>query len=88
MPKTIKFICPKCGCNRLVSIESIPVSRPIINISSDGDHDYGKEEQGDIKVRYYKCSDCDFVVSDTIDATIIKDVVKLGYWCKMNCKQE
>ena len=87
--KTLKFICPKCGENRLTSIEEVLTSYPITNIPEDGDldYDYKNNETYDSTVLCYECIECGYILKNEGGSTII-DCIEVPEWVKKNCEQE
>ena len=76
--KSLKFVCPKCGGNRLECCEEGPYSSEVLNIDEDGDFDYGII-QADGMVDRFQCLHCGFVLEG------VTDNLEVVEWCKEHC---
>lgn len=79
----LKFICPKCGGKKLVSVERTTELYPL-TITEDGQFEYGDAVKANgisDGVDHHACQDCGY----TIYAT---EPEKLVAWLEANCKQE
>ena len=83
--KELKFTCPKCGQNRLGSVEQALVTYPITKIPNDGDLDYDIENPviGGGEVLGYQCMDCGYELKDKQGYSVI-DCVKVPEWIREN----
>lgn len=86
--KELKFVCPKCGGNEILSIENATLIVDVTKIRDNGDFDYGDNQIGDginDSIDHYECADCNFIIDDNES---IDDPTDLADWIKENCKQE
>jgi hypothetical protein len=86
--KELKFICPECGENILVSVEKMICTIPVTNIRSDGYLDYEVMEIDNVhsEIICYACKCCSFeIVSE--NNFPITNCKKLAEWVEKNCSQ-
>lgn len=92
MAKILKYQCPVCGNDTLMSVESVVKGWDITEITEDGDFDFDSDEK-DLKflngdsILHYCCSNCHCIVADK-DGQNIDDEKELVEWIKANCSQE
>jgi len=78
----LKFICPKCGGNRLECCEDGPYNSEVLNIDREGDFSFG-EIFASGEVERFQCLECGYVLLNRFGPiTQHEELVK---WIKNNC---
>ena len=81
--KRLKFICEKCGYDKLEEVMvNVTVSSEINTVELDGgfvDLDYGETENCDGEVVRYQCSKCGVIIKDDNGIDIIEKSVLRDY---------
>ena len=89
--ENLKFVCPKCGGNKLGQIQEVPMMYPITEIDPDGDFEYDTNNAidagGDVETISHECMDCGFIITKESGFPMV-DLQDAANWIKNNCKQD